>query len=165
MSLRILGPLLVAAGLATFFGVQALLAEDRGDGWETYRNEKYGYQFRYPPDWFLEAGAGQVNEGIEIQYTSVTRGDDRVLIGVNFQGGWCEFVGPATGKQEVVDILVSGTPGKEYVCYAADGDFQPDSVVRHFEEVRSQRNYVVFSEPQGEVATVRKIIESFQFLD
>jgi hypothetical protein len=40
-------------------------------GWKTYRNERYGFEFRYPKDWVVKTEDGKVTEsGNDISYGS-----------------------------------------------------------------------------------------------
>ena len=149
------------------------------DAWKTYRNAAYGYEVRYPRDWLIEARDPELGDDFETQYVVISKGVGQievqvavahVLVAVNFQGDWCTAgrVGAAR------EISVSGMRGQEYICLIGEGsdcqprpacEREPQNIVRYFAGARGKQNYTVWSKLLGELATVRKIIESFRFLE
>jgi hypothetical protein len=160
--------------------------QGRVDDWQTYRNEQYGYQVRYPSDWSITRERNpQPGDDFEAQSIDLSNGTERVLVSVNFQGDWCIGVGVHIEKEEVT---VSGITGQDYTCY--QGDLAPCGppsactaaiqtaqanarapgakvvgIVRYFPGAKGKRNYWIGSEPKEDPVTVRRIVESFRFLN
>jgi hypothetical protein len=60
--------------------------------WKTYRNEEYGFEFRYPKDWLMEKNAG-IN--FKPSIVSITGPETRKVIDeAEGSGGYCEGCGP-----------------------------------------------------------------------
>src|SRR5438552_1767766 len=79
--------------------------------WLTYTNTQYGYEFQYPSDWRISGGREpQPGDDFEAQSVELTNGADRVLVAVNFQGGWCE----ASRQPEKKATGVSSVSGIEF---------------------------------------------------
>ena len=172
---------LAAAAVAA---VLALQLGDDGDGWLTYRNDEFGYEFRYPPDWRIEIRPPlhDVETNVDVQGVNVWKGNDaeptaRVLVVVNFYGGWCE-----TGRvQQQRNVEVSGVTGREWTCYLEPFPCQPMpgcwttpyAIVRYFDNAKGQDNHIALGavnvqageDTSAEADTVRKIVESFRFVD
>jgi hypothetical protein len=153
-------PALIALGIvvAAASVAAAALLLDGGDDWRTYRNERFGYEIRYPPDWPIDIRNPQPGDDFESQRVAFTRDPNRVIASVNFQGDWC-----TTGRPQVREITVSGVPGQEYVCYD-EGQRDPFQLVLHLPD-RNGRSYTVLSQSRTDFATVEKIVRSFRFLE
>src|SRR5215216_2871135 len=51
LTLLIAGPLVA---VQAFVAYDLYIKDDApGDGWKTYRHERFKYEFRYPPDWVV----------------------------------------------------------------------------------------------------------------
>ena len=163
----------------------SLSLSGEGDGWKTYRNFEYGYEVRYPADWQIVVTPKQIDpisklpdgRPFQVQGVRLTNGAEvpsyksRVLVYVNFQGGWCE----SGDRYERRSIDVSGVRGVEDKCWwPPNMPCQPEPVcretpveqVRLFEGARGWLNYAVLASnvDPAQVGNTRKVVESFRFL-
>jgi len=103
-----------------------------GDAWQTYRNERFKYEFRYPPDWKIIYEFESLDQTGEHQTVVFAREwpspsapgvrpRPNVFASVNLPGGSCEGV----SRSEQREITVSGVTGVEYNCFI--GPPQSDS--------------------------------------
>ena len=127
--------LLMAVPLVAILGYVAYtryVADDApGDGWKTYRNERFKYEIKYPPTWQVGRDEhGELQPGMETGFTDIwdrtvpTPGNlprsasdlpivypARAVAWVNPQGDWC------LQRVTETEITVNGVKGKELVCY------------------------------------------------
>jgi hypothetical protein len=150
--------LLVGAAVATAAVYAVAIRGEGGDGWKTYRNQQFGYEIRYPPDWTIAVRDPLPTDDFEYQDVDFAHGPDSAGVTVNFQGGWCE-----SGACPTRDINVSGVAGREYL-WDWDEDGAVDVAVRHFGHVEGDRNYTVMGRIVSDRATVERIIETFRFM-
>ncbi|HEY4685554.1 MAG TPA: hypothetical protein VII57_05850 [Dehalococcoidia bacterium] len=148
---------------------------DVQEGWLTYRNDLYDYEVSYPAEWQIEVGERLVDDRgtFETQRVRLRRGSSSagpfVSVYVNFQGDWCEGI----GRRIVEDVFVAGNGGRYYECFADTCPNPPEPVCRpdpyrivlFLEGARGRLNYTVFGEARDDAATVRRIVESFRFID
>jgi hypothetical protein len=108
--------------------------DDAGDGWKTYRNERFKYEIRMPPSWELEReNGGDLQPGLPTHWISfidrtVPTPDlsqprsmsspplvypARLVAWVNPQGDWCT----STLKIERQAITIGGVNGEKAFCY------------------------------------------------
>src|SRR3954467_8247501 len=91
-------PLLAIVGYIAYDRYVADASRD--DGWKTYRNERFRYEFRYPPDWQVIYEVESLDQSREGQTVIVARERPfpsapgawplpHVFAAVNFQGDWC----------------------------------------------------------------------------
>ena len=130
------------------------------DEWRTYRNEVYGYEFRYPSAWKVQIRNPEPGDDFETQYVNVSGPGGSVLVAVNFQGDWCL----AGGRTESRQIMVSGVAAAEYLCYL-DGSAAPYNIVRYLEGARGRRNYTVWGQVESDLTVVAAIVEGFRLRD
>jgi hypothetical protein len=147
-------------------------------GWKTYRNADFGYEVSYPREWQVEVRDPQPDDSVETQWVRVsgksTRrdvapSDESVLVAVNFQAGWCN----GAARVETKEIAVGGVPGIEYDCYHVGPECrpqpncqaQPYGIVRFFEGAQGKQNYIVIGDPTSDPLLVRRIIETFRFVE
>jgi hypothetical protein len=76
------------------------------------------------------------------------------------------------GKLVEREIVVSGIDGVETNCYDCEADapesacpLEPHTIVRTFGTVGIGEYFVVVGDADGDVGTVRRIVESFEFVD
>jgi hypothetical protein len=168
----------IVAGIATAFVISELLSDDDSDedpgAWRTYDSEFWGFEIAYPADWHLDE-RGQTTEskeplihgGVTISKNEDARTGPKVLAYKNFQGDWC-----LRGRLVEREIEVSGVAGVETHCLDCEEDApletcpaDPHTVVRVFGTVGVREYYVVLGEPDDDLESVRRIVESFQFID
>jgi DNA-binding CsgD family transcriptional regulator len=155
------------------------------DGWTTYRNTAFEYEFRFPSDCQIESVETKSPAPIVRQRTTArcqTPSGQTVEITVtaNLQGDWCGH-----DPQLVSDLLmsrnivVSGVAGIEDVCYGQPNRCNPlpdclqtvYRITRSFHNVKGQPNYVIKANDSGahvkpeDEPLMRRIVESFQFLN
>jgi hypothetical protein len=132
-------PVLTLALAVPLIAVMAFTTYDRylkdaGDGWKTYRNERFGYEIRYPLTWQVDReSGGDVQSGPPTHWISfidrtVPTSDSteprtmaspplvnpaRLVVWVNPQGDWCM----GTLKIERQPVSVDGVPGEKAFCY------------------------------------------------
>src|SRR5262245_14313315 len=60
--------------LLAFISYQRYVQDDSAnDGWKTYRNERFKYEFRYPPDWNVVGGREpQPGDDFLMQYVVIS---------------------------------------------------------------------------------------------
>jgi hypothetical protein len=96
--------------------------KDDGDGWLTYRNERFKYEFRHPPDWKV-AGGREPQPGDDFVTQNVLFSPAKrvnqslwpspnVAAYINFQGDLC-----GAGGHRGTPIEVTGVRGTETTCY------------------------------------------------
>jgi hypothetical protein len=193
-------PLLTLAMAVPLVAILAFVAYNRyvqddgpSDGWKTYRNERYSYELRYPPDWEIieerDYPRGGGNEPIDIQYVVFARDPvdpaqpgvrpvPHVYAAVNFQGDWCtSTLGMSTTK-----VRVGGVDGEEHVCWLKSPGADtctpqprcvdvPWGLMRDIK--RGEKRFWVFSDVDvsgdmnaaADYETTRKIVQSFRFVD
>ncbi|HLF72550.1 MAG TPA: hypothetical protein VI759_10405 [Dehalococcoidia bacterium] len=174
--------------IAVAAAVAFVLLDNDGDGWKTYRNDRYGYEVRYPPEWHLDVGERLVDPVDDFETQSVRfrkgappdpnaplagaeHGAAIVAIYVNFMGDWCLGQGiPHTERS----MDVSGVPGIEYTCYGRQSQpcqpepacyGEPIETVYFFEIVPGRQNYTIFAGLREDDETARRILQSFRFID
>jgi hypothetical protein len=132
-------PLLTLAMAVPLIAILAFVAynryvKDDGDGWKTYRSDRFKYELRLPPRWEVERETGgDLKPGLPTRHTvyvdrsapdePVPASSDqptpkrapRVTVWVNPQGDWCT----STTGMTTTDIAVDGVKGKEMVCILA----------------------------------------------
>ena len=150
----------------------------RDAGWKTYRNVEFGYEISYPAEWELTERPPEPGDVIETQWVRVAGvterrdvppSDESVLVAVNFQQGWCA----GAGRIETRPIVVDSVQGIEQDCYRTELDCKPQpnclshpyGIARLFEGTNGRQNYLVLGDPTSDPLLVRRIIESFGFLD
>jgi hypothetical protein len=135
--------LLMAIPLVAILGYIAYaryVADDApGDGWKTYRNERFKYEIRYPASWVVEReSGGDLQPGVPTHWISfidptVPTPDfaqprsmtspplvypARLVAWVNPQGDWCT----TTLKVERQPVIVNGVNGQKIFCYPSAHD-------------------------------------------
>lgn len=170
--------LVLAILVTTACGINVEQIGLRDAGWKTYRNADFGYELSYPREWELETRDPEPDDAVETQWIRVSGVTERrdmppsaesVLVAVNFQGPWCM----GAGRIETKEIVVSAVPGIEQECYRVDPgclpqpncQSQPYGIARFFPGARGKQNYLVLGDPTSDPLLVRRIIESFRFLD
>jgi hypothetical protein len=165
------------AGIVTALAISDLSDSEGGPLaklWSNYSSEFLGFAITYPSDWHLEERGQTVptNEafitgGVTISRQEDARSGPKVLAYKNFQGDWC-----LRGRQVAREVEVSGVSGIETNCFACEADAPEDScpsdphtIVRVFGVIGDPGDYVVKGETEGEAETVRRIVESFRFID
>ena len=170
--------LAVLAGILTAYLISALFDDDdtadNPGAWRTYSNQFLGFEIGYPDEWYLDE-SGQTAEssepfihgGVTISQNEDARNGPKVLAYKNFQGDWC-----LRGRREEREIEVSGVAGVETNCLDCEEDApletcppDPHTIVRTFGRVGVRDYYVVKGEPDEDLETVRRIVESFRFID
>jgi hypothetical protein len=144
--------LLILSGLA-IVGSAACLSnrdEDR-DEWLIYNNVEFRYKIEYPPDWSIEVRDPLPSDDFVYQYVKLTSGDASVSTTINFQGDWC--VGTGVSKQPIV---VDGVEGIRSIC--------TDLLVLHFGQAVDENSYTLFAQPDPDDPILKRIVESFHFL-
>jgi hypothetical protein len=131
-------PLLTLAMAVPLVAILAFVAYDRyvkddapGDGWKTYRDERFKYEIRFPSTWNLDRDdGGQLTPELTTRYTSFldstvptpnlttpqsgmypARFPTKAVVWVNPQGDWC------LQRVTETEIIVDGVVGKELTCY------------------------------------------------
>lgn len=106
--------------------------------WETYKSAYFGFQFKYPSNWFLNENTQNVSTanpyGI-VGLDTLPRGEARVLFdeisGRSITNLVAEFFGPATNNRIVSDSIVNfftGGSGREivYTCKDCEEKYIPE---------------------------------------
>jgi hypothetical protein len=133
--------LLTLAMAVPLVAIVAFVAYDRyvkddgpGDGWKTYRNDRFKYEIRLPPGWEPEReSGGEVEPGVTTLhsiYVDRLAPDEpypvssaepppkrapRITVWVNPRGDWCT----STKGVTTTDIEVGGVKGQELICILA----------------------------------------------
>jgi hypothetical protein len=161
-------------------GEETTMLIEGADGWTTYRNTAFGYEFRFPTACATDSILTTPPAPIVFQRTTarcVTTSGQSVSIEVtaNLQGDWCISGRPQDSRA----IVVSGVAGREDICYGQPNRCtpQPDClqtiyrITRSFDNVEGQPNYVIRANDAGadlkpeDDPLMRRIVESFQFLN
>jgi hypothetical protein len=168
----------VLAAIATAFVVGEVINEEgRSDdgAWRTYRSHFLGFEIAYPGEWHIVEKLPPVDSDMAFVLGGVTISEQlevhegpHVLSYKNFQGDWC-----LRGKLVESEVVVSGIAGIETTCYACEPDApqeacpaDPYTILRIFGTVGRPDYYVVLGDVvDGDVETVRRIVESFRFID
>jgi hypothetical protein len=147
-------------------------------GWKTYRNDDFAYEISYPRDWETSVRNPWPGDAIETQWVRFSGMTERrdtppslesVLVAVNFQADWCT----EAGRIETQEIVVDSVPGIEQECFHTDAACQPQpncltqpyGLARFFPGALGRQNYLVLGDPTADPLLVRRIIESFRFLE
>jgi hypothetical protein len=167
---------LAALLLACNAGIEDIGLHDAG--WKTYRNHDFAYEVSYPNEWEVSVRNPWPGDAIETQWVRLSGMTERrdtppslesVLVAVNFQASWCT----EAGRIEIREIVVSGVPGIEQECFRTDPACepkpncltQPYGLARFFPDALGVQNYLVLGDPTSDPLLVRRIIESFRFLE
>jgi hypothetical protein len=178
-------PLLTLAMAVPLVAILAFVAYDRyvkddgpGDGWQTYRNERFKFEIRLPPSWRVELEHETSSEsrpgvaGIAVRFADPEHPSSfgqalHAEVSI-IPGGrdWCTSSAPLIESR---DITVGSLKGTENLCFWSAG--QPFSVLRDFTK-DGNRVWVIGETappPLGtsapEFPTALKIVQSFRFTD
>jgi hypothetical protein len=169
--------LLLTGVLATACDDVAAIGQE-SQAWKTYRSPAHGYEIDYPREWEAVVRAPErVGEVFTrtVEFHGITERRDgayteeSLRVVVNYEGGWCE----GAAAIEVREVLVDGETGFEHLCYRASGAClptpncysQPYGLVLQFVGVRGQTNLTVISEPTADFLLIRRMLESFRFVE
>ena len=154
-------PLIAFVGGAAILGVALLVFLASGsegkEEWTTYYNGRFDYAFDHPPGWEVSTRDPAQAETMQIQMAQVTNGKDSVIVAVNLPMPACE----GSARRDQAEVVVKEVKGQQFDCYNGQ---QPSQIVRDFQGPESRR-YMVMGQPASEQKTVRRIVESFRFLD
>ena len=151
-----LGVVMVTAAIVT------LRPRHHDDGWKTYRNERYGYEVRYPASWQAEIRDPRPEDDFETQNITLDNGPreaggGHVIVWVNPQGDACTTYDTIERRA----ITVSGVRGEEIVCRSPHFEQR----LRKFDGAKGMQTYWVLGDSKDEHSTVEQIVESFRFTD
>ena len=123
--------------------------------WKTYRNEKYGFEVKYPAEWIAESALTGV-----VTFTS--RGGSK--IGVFSQGYNVGDIG--TPACTSVSVSIASHPAKRVECRNQAGKVFIE--VRFDPSIPKQENFAIIFDPRSDQAealkTFNQILSTFKFI-
>src|SRR3989344_5237748 len=132
--------------------------------WKTYRNEQYGFEFRYPSDWTFKE-----DNGSWFDLVSISRplyGDDSVKI--DFAASNQKLgVGPSVGKSEWLDTVGGVTWRVIRFNDGVPGQNRPYDSASYEVELKGDKLYNIVISPMDmlETDSVDQILSTFKFID
>ncbi len=147
---------------------------DAGDGWQTYRNERFRFEIRLPAEWRVEnvlETSSEAKRGISVRFADPAHPASsgtalHADVKINWVGDWCVSSAPLIESRE---ITVGAVKGSERLCFWSPG--QPFSVLRDFEKDGNRVWAIGETAPPplgtaaAEFPTALKIVQSFRFVD
>jgi len=143
---------------------------DSAANWETYRNDKFSFELKYPPDLTVEEQTGSIPQ-IGDDWVRVIFRDKNNDFGLIFFAGRSSMGAAGEGYSafQTKNIIIAGKQTKQFLAAPKDGsseDVLLSAYTQHFEN-RSDNFYSSFKRPQiaAFVPRIESIISTFKYMD